>query len=365
MLTYTKPCNVVRMIPRTYGKYTIDVYGRIIDNTNGKEINWIENGLNEYVCELPNTVYDKLYTVEELIALTYKPLYIPDSLLVETELLNRKDYDNIIIPFHPEGLIWRFPNGLVLPMYPEFRVIPGFTRYLASKEGLIYSTISGKIKDTYIGNHGYLACRVTRDDDHDKIMSVHVLIALTWCPYENDVCDKVVDHIDGNKVNNAANNLQWVSYSDNNSRARYHGFYGKKMRKTWIRNIRTGEKLLFDSPASVARYFNVSNSSIFSYLNSPNPYAVFKTTHIIWYDGLGTGEIHPEHLSNRSGSQKRPIDVKNVITGTITQFDSVIDFIKEFKLTRKQVYGNLDRSSQKLFGDIIFKYSDDQTPWKL
>lgn len=365
MLTYTKPCNIVRLIPRTYGRYTIDVYGRVIDNLNGKEISWLENELGERVCELPNTVYDSLYTIEELIAVTYKPLHIPDLLLQDVELLSRPNYDNAIIPFHPEGYIWRFPNGLFLPMYPELRIIPGFTRYLASASGKIYSTFSGRYKEVYIGNHGYLSCRLTRDDDCERIMSVHTLIALAWCPYENDVCEKVVDHIDGNKENNAAHNLQWVTYAENNSRAHKHGFYGRKMRKTWIKDILTGDQILFESPAAVAKYFNVSNSAIFHCLNSVNPNAVFKGTHLVWYDGFGTGEIRPEHLSARCGSQKRVISVKNIITGNVSEFESVSKFLSEFKLTRKQVYGNLERGNQKQFGDFIFKYSDDETPWKV
>lgn len=68
-------------------------------------------------------------------------------------------------------------------------------------------------------------------------------------------------------------------------------------------------------------------------------------------------------LKCREGSQPRSVLVKNIVTDEIRTFKSVVDFLKESNLTRKQVYDNLKRSTQKRYGDIIFKYEDDVKEW--
>ena len=67
------------------------------------------------------------------------------------------------------------------------------------------------------------------------------------------------------------------------------------------------------------------------------------------------------HLSE--GSQPKPVLVKSLTTGEITKFPSVVNFIQYSGLTRKQVYPRLREKRQKVYGDIIFKYEDDDTEW--
>ena len=50
-----------------------------------------------------------------------------------------------------------------------------------------------------------------------KTFLVHRLVALTFIPNPKNY--KTVDHINGDKNNNSVDNLEWVSYSENNTRA--------------------------------------------------------------------------------------------------------------------------------------------------
>lgn len=63
----------------------------------------------------------------------------------------------------------------------------------------------------------------------NKVVSTHRIIAETFI--ENPLNLYTVDHIDGNKLNNNSNNLQWMSIWDNVRKASLQWLL--KWRKTW------------------------------------------------------------------------------------------------------------------------------------
>lgn len=62
---------------------------------------------------------------------------------------------------------------------------------------------------------------------------VHHLVAEAFCDKKDGDC--VVNHIDGNKANNAASNLEWCTYKENSQHAVQHGIFGGC--KTHVKNI--------------------------------------------------------------------------------------------------------------------------------
>lgn len=68
-----------------------------------------------------------------------------------------------------------------------------------------------------VKNDGYLAVKVY--GSLNRYMSLHRVVMLTWKPTPE--AEKLtVDHLDHNKRNNALSNLEWVTRSENESRAR-------------------------------------------------------------------------------------------------------------------------------------------------
>lgn len=96
--------------------------------------------------------------------------------------------------------------------------------YLISEHGDIYNLRTEAIMKleaipTNKGNIYYRIGLGTNDNSRVKVL-VHRLVALYFLPENDDPIRKnIVDHLDGNKLNNHYSNLEWVTPSENAIRA--------------------------------------------------------------------------------------------------------------------------------------------------
>lgn len=70
-----------------------------------------------------------------------------------------------------------------------------------------------KVLKLRLNHKGYLTFDVLKLDGTKKGMSVHRQVALAFIP--NPEGKKQVNHIDGNKLNNSVENLEWVTCKEN------------------------------------------------------------------------------------------------------------------------------------------------------
>ena len=111
-------------------------------------------------------------------------------------------------------------------MYDELRTIAGFTNYKISIDGRVFGTRSGIWIKPNLSDTGYL--RVSLYGPHGfKTRFIHKLVAAAWVgPHQDDM---VVNHKDGNKLNNHASNLEWATHSENSQHARDAGLVTYKV----------------------------------------------------------------------------------------------------------------------------------------
>lgn len=133
----------------------------------------------------------------------------------------------------------------------EFRIIPGYENYEVSQRGDIKSRKKDVIVKKYLLN-GYLIVD-TFYDSKTETLPVHRAVALAWVFNENPSDKIIVNHKDGDKLNNWCENLEWVTYSENNHHAVDTGLRNDNI-KCKVRDFITGIVTEFSSmrKASVA-----------------------------------------------------------------------------------------------------------------
>lgn len=134
----------------------------------------------------------------------------------------------------------------------EWKPIGELPGYSVSNEGRVRRDSDGHIMA--LGkNGGYVRFTVTKH--------VHRLVADAFIEKPDD-CEKCwVDHIDGNRSNNAVDNLRWVTPSENALAFGYESRIKNKKRPVKATHS-DGTELMFDSRQDAAYYFGCHDSQI-------------------------------------------------------------------------------------------------------
>ena len=157
-----------------------------------------------------------------------------------------------------------------------WKTIPAFGgRYEASETGEIRHSLNKNIRKARKNRYGYLQLNFSRNDGTGKsdTISVHRLIAKTFIP--NPLNLPEVNHKDGNKQNNNAENLEWCTCSENGKHAFKIGlsqtYKGEDHVKAKLTNEQAKQiKQLYKKgvlQCKLADYFNVSQTTIRRIIN--------------------------------------------------------------------------------------------------
>ena len=89
-----------------------------------------------------------------------------------------------------------------------------------------------------------------------KNYQLHRLIALTFLKNPNNY--SVVNHIDGNKINNMVKNLEWCTHKHNTQEAQRIGLYDDRNKKMSLNPIRSKTIEMYDVGGNYIRSFSNS-----------------------------------------------------------------------------------------------------------
>lgn len=125
----------------------------------------------------------------------------------------------------------------------------------------------GKVLSPWVSKTGYKTISVMIDGKRPKFL-VHRLVALAFV--EGFFAGAVVDHKDGNKLNNLPSNLEWVTLSENTKRQWDMGLVdlkGELHPNAKLSNLQANAiALLYKNnfpPSQLAAWFNISTALVY------------------------------------------------------------------------------------------------------
>lgn len=138
-------------------------------------------------------------------------------------------------------------------------------RYLLSDNGEIFSLKTKKVLKQTITENGYYGVCISLGSRREKMLiKTHIAVAMNYVDGFKD--GLVVNHKDGNKLNNNSSNLEWVTRSENIKHAYKNGLVKDKAIKIICNE--TGE--VFDSIREAAIWcgLNEKATSLSEYFNN-------------------------------------------------------------------------------------------------
>ena len=149
----------------------------------------------------------------------------------------------------------------------EYFKIANLENFEISKSGVIRNCNTLKIKSQYISSTGYYMISVSKNNK-SKSYRVHRLLAETFIPKNNEF-QIFVNHIDGNKLNNCLENIEWCTHLENMKHAFKTGLANNSNEKNGMSKLTSKDVAIIKtmlkngiSQYKIAKKFNVSRSAI-------------------------------------------------------------------------------------------------------
>ena len=138
-------------------------------------------------------------------------------------------------------------------MTEVWMIIPAYPSYQISNLGRVKSFKSNKIRilRNIKGKIGYYVIELCNNGS--KILFIHRLVALAFIPNPLNKC--CINHKNGIKTDNRVENLEWVTYSENNQHA-----YDTGLKKEWLKPVKIIDlDLEFPSIVSCVKWLKANN----------------------------------------------------------------------------------------------------------
>ena len=118
--------------------------------------------------------------------------------------------------------------------------IKGFENYYICENGDIISKVTQKPICKWIDNTGYYQVSI-RKNGKKYYKRIHRLLAEHFLENDNPDLYNMINHIDGNKLNNELSNLEWTNNRINTQHGYDNGLYKSKYRVPILVYLKSGE----------------------------------------------------------------------------------------------------------------------------
>lgn len=221
------------------------------------------------------------------------------------------------------------------PVYIDkgFRLCASFPKFAVSETGVVKNVETKRVLIQRRNHFGYPVVGIRdplTDDVRDVV--VHRLVAEAWV-YKNQSFDfPVVNHKDGDKTNNNASNLEWVTFKENSVKAVAQGKAGYAC-PCQLKDLRTNEIFNFRTVTDAAAFVGAP-ITVFKNAKFNKKYRILDGKYSVkFYTSL-------KDLRESAPSLKFidvPIEVKCLETGDILTFKSIREVSRKLNIDRSLV----------------------------
>lgn len=153
--------------------------------------------------------------------------------------------------------------------------VRGFPKYEVSNFGRVKSYQYGRprILRPEIDKYGYARVVLCNNGIQSRRL-IHRLVAEHFKELPDDYETLTIDHLNGNKLDNRPENLEWVTSSENLRRAhrdgRYDSVHRRQMTPIIVTDLWTGEEIYYDNLHIASGDLRIPVSSIYTALHRSN-----------------------------------------------------------------------------------------------
>lgn len=239
----------------------------------------------------------------------------------------------------------------------EFFIIPGFTGFAITRDGIVRSRRYGRILKPSINPYGYPYVNVY-DPDKGRWRSVclHLLIARTFIRNMEPGFRCFVNHIDGNKTNFSISNLEWVSSRENQVHAVGTGLRRDNV-ECEVRDVRNGLIRTYPSISEALRSLGYSGiKSITRTVGNEVIPVLFKGSFEIRSKSVSNDWFYTsENMGTVRMKAKGPFQALRLSDNREFESVSVRSLSRQTSVTVDKILGELKRHQASAIDGFLFR----------
>lgn len=259
------------------------------------------------------------------------------------------------------GMLMIFKNKIKFT--DDSYIIPGFTNFNITKNGIVRSNKSNRQLKPSIGPYGYPYVNVY---DADKCkwrsVSIHLLLARTFVKNPDPVNKFFVNHKDGDKLNFSLDNLEWVTSLENQIHAIENGLRKDNI-FCKVLNVDTGTVEIYPSIGSALKAIGmkITNVNFVSKVNGKLvPNLFLNKYEFKLLNDKSKWFYNKENKILSKFKNIGPFQAKNIETGEMFESLSMKALSEKVGVSSSTVEEAIKHLETKAFSGFLFRIKSDE-----